>query len=80
MLGHSLRQGIAEPMEGESLALTLVQRALGPRTTRAAGGASAGRQRLADRVKLILASDLARRLDARRRDRRREARRLSLST
>jgi AraC family transcriptional regulator len=60
MLGHSLRQGIAEPMEGESLALTLVQRALGPRTTRAAG-ASAGRQRLADRVKLILASDLARR-------------------
>ena len=60
MLGHSLRQGVAAPMEGESLALTLVQRALGLRTTRAAG-ASAGRQRLADRVKLILASDLARR-------------------
>ena len=60
MLRHSLRLGIAEPLEGESLALTLVQRALGPRTTRAASG-SAGRQRLADRVKLILASDLARR-------------------
>jgi AraC family transcriptional regulator len=60
LLRHSLHQGVAEPLEGESLALTLVQRALGPRTTRAAG-ASAGRQRLADRVKLILASDLARR-------------------
>jgi AraC family transcriptional regulator len=60
LLRHSLRQGIAEPLEGESLALTLVQRALGPRTTHAAG-ASIGRQRLADRVKLVLASDPARR-------------------
>jgi AraC-like DNA-binding protein len=40
--------------------LTLVHRALGPRTTHAAG-ASAGRQRLVDRAKLVLASDLARR-------------------
>jgi len=40
--------------------LTLLQRALGPRTTHAAG-ASAGRQRLVDRAKLVLASDLARR-------------------
>jgi len=60
LLRHSLRQKIAEPLEGESLALTLVQRALGPRTTHAAG-ASVGRQRLADRVKLVLASDLSRR-------------------
>jgi AraC family transcriptional regulator len=60
LLRHSLHQGVAEPLEGESLALTLVQRALGLRTTHAPG-ASAGRQRLADRVKLILASDLARR-------------------
>ena len=60
LLGHSLRQGIAEPLEAESLALTLVRRAVGPRTTHAAG-ASAGRQRLADRVKFVLASDLARR-------------------
>lgn len=60
MLRHSLRQNIAEPLEGESLALTLVQRALGPRTTHAAG-ASAGRQRLVDRAKLVLTSDLARR-------------------
>jgi AraC-like DNA-binding protein len=60
MLRHGLRQNIAEPLEAEGLALTLVQRALGPRTTHAAG-ASVGRQRLVDRVKLVLASDLARR-------------------
>src|SRR5882724_5246065 len=60
LLRHSLRQKIAEALEAESLALTLVQRALGPRTTHAAG-ASIGRQRLVDRAKLVLASDLARR-------------------
>jgi AraC family transcriptional regulator len=60
LLRHSLRQNIAEPLESESLALTLVQRALGPRTTHAAG-ASVGRQRLVDRVKLVLTSNLARR-------------------
>jgi len=60
LLRHSLRQKIAEPLEAESLALTLVQRALGPRTTHEAG-ASVGRQRLVDRVKLVLSSDLARR-------------------
>jgi AraC-like DNA-binding protein len=60
LLRHSLREGIAEPLEGESLGLTLAQRALGPRTTHVAG-ASAARRRLVDRVKLVLASDLARR-------------------
>jgi AraC family transcriptional regulator len=60
VLRHSLRHNIAGPLEAESLALTLVQRALGPRTTHAAG-ASIGRQRLVDRVKLVLASDPARR-------------------
>jgi AraC family transcriptional regulator len=60
LLRHSLRQNIAEPLEAESLALTLLQRALGPRTTHAAGG-SVGRQRLVDRTKLVVASDLARR-------------------
>ncbi len=60
LLRHSLRQNIAEPLEAESLALTLVHRALGPRTTHAAG-ASVGRQRLVDRAKLVLTSDLARR-------------------
>jgi len=60
MLRHSLRENIAEALEAESLALTLVQRALGPRTSHAAG-ASSGRQRLADRTKLVLAGDLTRR-------------------
>lgn len=60
LLRHSLREKIAEPLEAESLALTVVQRALGPRTTHQAG-ASVGSQRLVDRAKLVLASDLARR-------------------
>jgi AraC family transcriptional regulator len=60
LLRHSLRENIAEPLEAESLALTLIQRALGPRTTHTPG-ASIGRQRLVDRVKLVLASNLARR-------------------
>ncbi|HEX2595243.1 MAG TPA: hypothetical protein VHL61_02145 [Luteimonas sp.] len=36
LLRHALHEGIAEPLEGESLALTLVHRALAPRTTHAA--------------------------------------------
>lgn len=60
LLRHSLRENLAEPLEAESLALTLVQRALGPRTAHQAG-ASVGRQRLVDRAKLVLTSDLARR-------------------
>jgi AraC family transcriptional regulator len=60
LLRHSLRQGIAEPLEAESLALTLARRALGMRTTHAPG-ATSGRQRLADTTKLVLASDPARR-------------------
>lgn len=60
LLRHSLDEGIAESLEAESLALTLVYRALGPRTAHAAG-ASLGRQRLVDRAKLILTRDLARR-------------------
>jgi AraC-like DNA-binding protein len=60
LLRHSLRENIADPLEAESLALTLLQRALGPRTAHTAG-ASFGRRRLVDRVKLVLASDLARR-------------------
>ena len=60
LLRHGLRQGLAEPLEAESLALTLVRRALGRRTAHTPGG-SPGRQRLADRTKLILASDPARR-------------------
>lgn len=60
LLGHSLRHNIAEPLEAESLALTVVQRALGARTTHTAA-ASVGRQLLVDRAKLVLTSDLARR-------------------
>jgi AraC-like DNA-binding protein len=60
LLRHSLRQNIAEPLEAESLALTLIRRSLGPRTTHEAG-ASRGKQLLVDRVKLVLASDLTRR-------------------
>jgi len=60
LIGHSLRHNIAEPLETEGLAFTLVQRALGPRTTHAAG-ATVGRQLLVDRAKLVLTSDLARR-------------------
>lgn len=60
MLRYSLREGTAEPLEAESLSLTLIQRALGPRTTRGPRG-SYGNQRTVDRVKLLLASDLTRR-------------------
>jgi AraC-like DNA-binding protein len=60
LLRHSLRENIADALEAESLALTLVQRSLGPRTTHRPG-ASAGRRRLVDRTKLVLTSDLARR-------------------
>jgi len=60
LLRHSLREGTAEPLEGESLALVLASRALGPRTAHVAG-ASAARQRLVERTKVVLAGDLARR-------------------
>jgi len=60
LLRHSLRSNPAEPLEAEGLALTLVARALGPRTTHTPG-ASSGRQRLADRAKLVLSGDLSRR-------------------
>src|SRR5262249_31315652 len=60
LLRHGLREGNAEPLETESLALTVVQRALGPRTSHTPG-ATVGRQRLVDRAKLVLSSDIARR-------------------
>jgi len=60
LLRHSLRNGSIEPLEAESLALTLVCRSLGPRTTRETGATHA-RQRLVDRAKVLLASDLTRR-------------------
>ena len=60
LLRHGLRSGAVEPLEAESLALTLASRSLGPRTTHAAGATHAAR-RLVDRAKLLLASDPARR-------------------
>jgi len=60
LLRHSLQRGVAELLEAETLALTLVRRALGERTSHAAG-ASHGRRKLVDRAKLVMASDLARR-------------------
>ena len=60
LLRHSLHENIAEPLEAESLALTLVHRSLGPRTAHMAAS-TVGRQQLVDRVKLVLMNDLARR-------------------
>jgi AraC-like DNA-binding protein len=60
LLKHSLRNGSIEMLEAEGLSLTLVSRAVGPRTTRASGSTYA-RRRLVDRVKVLLASDLSRR-------------------
>ena len=60
LLRHGLRNGAVEPLEAESLALTLASRSLGPRTTHAAGATHAAR-RLVDRAKLLLASDPGRR-------------------
>ncbi|GGF50073.1 hypothetical protein GCM10011611_65610 [Aliidongia dinghuensis] len=60
LLRHSLRRKAIEPLEAETLTLTLVRRALGERTSHTAG-ASVGHQKLVDRAKLVLASDLARR-------------------
>ena len=60
LLRHSLARGTAEPLEAEALIFTLARRALGERTAHRAG-ATAGRQKLADRAKLVLSGDLARR-------------------
>jgi AraC-like DNA-binding protein len=59
-LRHSLVREVTETLEAETLALNLVRRALGGRTSHAAR-ASVGRQKLVDRAKLVLSSDLARR-------------------
>jgi AraC-like DNA-binding protein len=60
LLRHSLNRHIIEVLEAETLALTLIRRALGERTSHVTK-TSYGRQKLVDRTKLILASDLARR-------------------
>ena len=60
LLRHGLRSGIAEPLEAEGLALTLLRRTLGT-SSRELSRSSAARRRLVDRAKLVLASDPARR-------------------
>jgi AraC-like DNA-binding protein len=60
LLRHSLARGVIETLEAETLTLTLVRRALGERTSHAAAS-TVGRQKLVDRAKLVLSSDLGRR-------------------
>ena len=60
LLRHSLERSKIETLEAEVLTLTLVRRALGERTSHAVTG-SYGRQKLVDRAKLVLSSDLGRR-------------------
>ena len=60
LLRHGLREKAADTLEGETLTLTLVRRALGEATSHGTS-ASWGLQKLVDRAKLVLSSDLARR-------------------
>jgi AraC-like DNA-binding protein len=60
LLRHALGKGSIEALEAEGLSLTLMSRAVGPRTARASG-ATWARRRLVDRVKVMLAGDLSRR-------------------
>jgi AraC family transcriptional regulator len=60
LVRHRLTRGMIETLEAEDLILSLVSRALGKRTSYAASG-SVGRQKLADRAKLVLSSYLGRR-------------------
>ena len=60
LIRHSLETQAAEILEAEVLGLTLVRRSMGERTSHAAQG-SVGHQKLVDRAKLVLSSDLARR-------------------
>jgi AraC family transcriptional regulator len=60
LLRHGLSNGTIEPLEAENLALTLVCRSLGPRTSHECR-ATYGNRRLTDRVKVLLAGDLSRR-------------------
>jgi AraC family transcriptional regulator len=60
LLRHGLSRAIAEPLQAETLILTLVRRALGERTSRPPGS-TYGRRRLVDRAKLAISSNPARR-------------------
>src|ERR1700736_1572511 len=60
LVRHRLARGMTETLEAEDLILSLVSRALGKRSSYVASG-GVGRQKLVDRAKLVLSSDLARR-------------------
>jgi AraC-like DNA-binding protein len=60
LLRHGLTRAVAEPLQAETLVLTLVRRALGERTSRAPGS-TYGRRRLVDRAKLTVSANPARR-------------------
>ena len=60
LLRHGLHRRAMDTLEAEALVLTLMRRSLGERTSHAPG-ASAGRQKLVDRAKLVLSADPARR-------------------
>jgi AraC-like DNA-binding protein len=60
LLRHSLNSGTIEPLEAENLALTLVCRSLGPRTSHVCR-ATHGNRRLTDRIKVLLAGNISRR-------------------
>ena len=61
VLRHSLRNGVADTLQGETLLLTLVRRAVGGSTSSHPARRSLGRQKLVDRAKLVLSSDVGRR-------------------
>lgn len=60
LLRHGLNRGVTETLEAETLTVALVRSALGERTSRSPSGGP-GRQKLVDRAKLVMSSDLGRR-------------------
>lgn len=60
LLRHSLLNNSIEMLEAETLTLTLIRRALGERASHVTR-ATYGRQKLVDRAKLVLSSELSRR-------------------
>jgi AraC family transcriptional regulator len=60
LVRHRLARGMTETLEAEDLILSLISLALGKRTSYVASG-SVGRQKLVDRAKLLLSSNLGRR-------------------
>ena len=60
LVRHRLARGMSETLEAEDLILSLVSHVLGKRTSYVGSG-SVGRQKLVDRAKLVLSSNLGRR-------------------